>query len=172
MAIPKKPHHHVQLNTQFRVDLWWWKSFAARWNGVAIFPSVTPPSVTVTSDALGHWGCGAWCGHDLFQFEWPEAARHHHISFKELFAVLVACTVWGPGWKGKWVRWRCDNQAAVGAVASRSCRDKSMMQLTRCLFFLEACCQFELMTEYLPGDQSALADDLSRNGLLPSSSRH
>ena len=61
------------------------------------------------------------------------------------------------------MRWRCDNQAAVFAVMARSCRDKSLMHLQRCLFFFEAHYQFELGAEYLPGVVNTLADDLSRN---------
>ena len=41
-----------------------------------------------------------------------------------------------PEWRGLRVLWRCDNQAAVHAVLARSCRDKSLMHLLRCLFFL------------------------------------
>ena len=32
-----------------------------------------------------------------------------------------------------------------------------------CLFFIEACCQFELVARYIPGVHNVLADDLSRN---------
>ena len=59
----------------------------------------------------------------------------------------------------------CDNQAAVCAIAARSCQDAKMMHLLRCLFFLEACCQFELVASHVPGIHNGLADDLSRNRL-------
>jgi hypothetical protein len=78
---------------------------------------------------LGLWGLVR------VQLEWSAPARGYHISFKELFAGLVSCAVWGRSWHGCRVRWRCDNQAAVHAVNRRSCRDRSMMRLVRCLFF-------------------------------------
>ena len=36
-----------------------------------------------------------------------------------------------------------------------------MVHLLRCLFFLEAFCQFELVASYIPGIHNGLADDLS-----------
>ena len=55
-----KPHHHIRLNHRtFRADLQWWETFAVHWNGVAMFPCVSEPTVSVTS---GAWGCGAWSG--------------------------------------------------------------------------------------------------------------
>lgn len=158
-----RSHHHVRLNKQFRADLAWWQTFAAHWNGIAIFPIITEPTIEVTSDASGRWGCGAWSSSSWLQMEWPPGAREHSISFKELFAGLVATAVWGRRWKNCRVRWRCDNQPVVYAVNRRSCRDEQMMKLIRCLFFFEAWFGFEIIAEYLPGRENILADDLSRN---------
>ena len=164
LRIPRQPHHFVRLNKDFRADLQWWLAFVGRWNGVAIIPSTAPPHVEVTSDASGHWGCGAWSQTSWFQFEWP-SGTDHHITFKELCALLIAAVVWGPRWQGRKVQWWCDNQAAVHAVTSRSCRDPSLMHLLRCLFFLEARYQLQLVASHVPGVENALADDLSRNRL-------
>lgn len=158
-------HHHIRLNREFRADLQWWITFAEHWNGAAIFPCLREPSASVTSDASGSWGCGAWSGSKWFQLQWPTSLRDYHISFKELFAGLVAFTIWGKGWYRCRVRWWCDNQAAVHAVNKRSCRDRDMMRLVRCLFFLEARFGFELVAAHLPGRENMLADDLSRNKL-------
>ena len=163
LSIPKKPHHHVRLNAQFWADVGWWSAFAVQWNGVAILPSQIHPSISVTSDASGVWGCGAWSRSHWFQYQWPVGTSHHHIAFKELFAALLAAAVWGPSWRGLRVMWRCDNQAAVHAMTSRSCRDKSLMHLVRCMFYLEAQYHFDLHAVYLPGAVNTLADDLSRN---------
>ena len=134
---------------------------------MAMFPSPAQPAFTVTSDASGSWGCGAWSATSWFQFEWPQSVQSHHISFKELFAGLLACAAWGSRWRGSRVQWLCDNQAAVYAVTGRSCRDQPMMHLIRCLFFLEAWFGFELTATHLPGRENTLADDLSRNRRSP-----
>ena len=165
LRLPRRHHHQLRLNKQFRADLRWWLTFASHWNGRALFPLTRPARFEVTSDASGHWGCGAWFQSSWFQFKWPEESLHHHITFKELMAVLLACAVWGSAWHGSRVSCRCDNQAAVQTIASRSCRDPSLMHLLRCLFFLEAHYQFELVATHLPGVENSLADDLSRNRL-------
>ena len=160
-----KPHHYIRLNREFRVDLQWRQTFACHWNWVATFPCPTEPTFVVTFDASGAWGCGVWSGSSWFQLEWPAAAWAHHISFKELFAGLVAAAIWGRRWRGSRVRWLCDNQAAVYTVSRRSCRDQDMMHLIRCLFFLEAWFGFKVEAVTLPGRENMLADDLSRNHL-------
>ena len=161
-----KGHHHIRLNAGFRADLGWWNAFVERWNGVSILPDRERlGAVVVTSDASGGWGCGAWSESEWFQWQWTEEAREFHISFKELFAENLACATWAESWRGRKVRWQCDNQAAVQAVRNRSCRDPAMMHLLRCLFFIEAWFSFELMATYLPGRENTLADDLSRNRL-------
>ena len=96
---------------------------------------------------------------------WCTFAESWNISFKELFAGLLACAAWGVRWRGLLVQWRCDNQAAVCTVRSRTCRDQGMMHLIRCLFFFEARFGFELLATHLPGRENILADDLSRNRL-------
>ena len=48
-------------------------------------------------------------------------------------------------------------------IASRSCRDTSMMHLLRCLFFLEAHYQFHIVAVHVPGKDNVWSDDLSRD---------
>ena len=51
------------------------------WSGCD--PAMVTPRIEVTSDASGHWGCGAWSQGSWFQYEWLKGSSHHHISFKE-----------------------------------------------------------------------------------------
>ena len=93
-------HHHIRLNRQSQADNQWWRVFAYHWNGIALFPLPFKPGFEVTSNAPGHWGCGAWSGPDWLQFQWPKEAKDCHITFKELVAILLACAVWGDRWAG------------------------------------------------------------------------
>ena len=120
------------------------------------------PACEATSDASGHWRCSAWSQRAWFQFEWPEFARPRHIAFKELFAVILACTTWGKLWRDTRVRCHCDNQAAVCALTSRSCRDPALMHLLRCLLRLGLTSTSWLSILRV---SNTLADDLSRNAL-------
>ncbi len=60
--VAKEPHHRIRLNRAFRSDLQWWVSFLHEWNGLSMMSSVMrrPPTATITSDASGNWGCGAF----------------------------------------------------------------------------------------------------------------
>ena len=115
-------------------------------------------------------GTGA-AGHGHSIAGWPEEALHFHIALKELFALVMACATWGHEWCGSQVKCWCDNEAAVWAIERWSCRDPALMHLLRCLFFLEAHYQFELVAVHISGVSNDLADDLSCN-CLPSKALH
>ena len=69
-----RPHHHIRLNREFRADIRWWETFAVNRNGVSLFPCVSEPVFSATSDVSGAWGCGAWSGSSWFQLRWPAGA--------------------------------------------------------------------------------------------------
>ena len=167
-TVAKELHHHIRLSTAFRSDLQWWALFLEGWNGVSLFESVVPkpPTATLTSDASGSWGCGAFTADgQWFQVRWPEAWGGVHITVKELLPIVVACAVWGHLWKGRTVRCLCDNAAVVAIVRSGTSKHGLVMHLMRCLFFFTAHHQLCLAPEHLPGRLNTAADSLSRDNL-------
>ena len=160
--------HWVRLNRGFRSDLRWWDLFLEDWNGVALCRGLVPrlPEATVTSDASGRWGCGAFSDvGEWFQFRWPVEWAGVHITGKELLPIVVACAVWGSQWQGCTVRCLCDNAAVVAIVKSGSSRDPGVMHLMRCLFFFVAHYQLMLSPAHIPGKLNVAADHLSRGAL-------
>ena len=107
-----RPNHIIHLNREFKADLYWWKNFAASWNGVAFFPPTPADLVEFASDASGSWGCGAWHNTQWWQFRWP-ARVQRDIAYKEMFAVVVSAALWGREWSRKQVRAHCDNEAVT-----------------------------------------------------------
>ena len=162
---PRRPHYFIRLNQQFRAVLYCWKTFAEKWNGVALFPPACEPTREFASDASGTWGCGAWWGDDWWQWEWPQGCERG-IAFKELFAVILSAAVWGRRWRGQHVRAHCDNEAVVHMMASRSSKNPQLMHLLRCIFFIEAGFGFTLSVVHITGVANDLADDLSRDKLV------
>ena len=82
-----------------------------------------------------------------------------------MFPILVAAAVWGPRWAGSTVLCHCDNQAVVAVLKSRSCKDKKLMHLLRCLLFFEAHFQFRLQSSHIAGVGNGAADALLRDKL-------
>ena len=82
------------------------------------------PAGTLTSDASGRWGCGAFAeSGEWFQFCWPPEWEGVHITVKELLPIVVACAVWGHLWPGCTVRCLCDNVAVVAIIKSGTSKD-------------------------------------------------
>ena len=165
LKVAKCRHHHIRLNAEFRSDMMWWKVFASHWNGASLLIHKDSTEVTLTSDASGTWGCGAYSSHKWFQLRWNDKVRGWHIAAKELIPIVIAGIVWGKEWKGCRVLAQCDNAAVVAVVNKRYCQDKHLMRMLRCLFFVEAHFQFKTVATHIPGVDNDLADDLSRDKL-------
>lgn len=165
----KKPHHHLNLSSGARSDLAWWREFIEQWNGVSLMSVAgdQSPEVTLTSDASGTWGCGAYWKEGWFQLEWRNTTcpAHQNIAIKEMIPIVVASAIWGRRWSGKVVCCRCDNSAVVAVLNHRSSRDGDLMHLLRCLTFFEAAFSMRLTAVHIAGADNVLADDLSRDKL-------
>ena len=156
-------HHHIRLNLSARSDIAWWKTFICKWNGLSILP-VSSRSVTVTSDASGSWGCGAFCESEWFQFKWQSQAPDN-IATKEFIPILFAATIWGCKWASTSVTFKCDNAAVVAVLNKCSCKDTELMHLMRCLSFYAAHYCFSFHAVHIAGVDNVAADALSRGDL-------
>ena len=157
----------VRLSREARSDMEWWWQFCGVWNGVGMMRGTKQeiPTEMVTSDASGRWGCGAFYGRHWFMLPWAGTVADYHITIKELIPITIAAVVWGQRWRGKTVQAWCDNQAVVCIVNQGSSRDPEAMHLVRCLAFLKAKCQFELVASHIRGSNNTKADALSRDNL-------
>ena len=157
----------IRLNSDFRADLAWWAEFLPQWNGVSFFPpSRLQNQVSLTSDASGSCGCGAWHRTAWFQIHWDDSAQPLTIAEKELIPIVIGCAAWGENWRGSLVTCFCDNQAVVACLTSRTSKHRGLMHLIRCLAFIEARINFVLKPLYISTRANFLADDLSRNNLV------
>ena len=155
----------VRLNRAFQADLAWWRAFLQEWNGVGFMSACAQPTamVELVSDASGSWGCGAFWGSRWLQVQWDDSAVRLPIAAKELLPIILGAAIWGAWWKGLVVTCRCDNQAVVSTLLSRTSREEHMMHMLRCLFYIEAAFNFQLRCHHIPGVQNTAADALSRN---------
>ena len=155
----------LRLNVAARSDIKWWSIFASQWNGTSMLVrgSKDHPVFTVTSDASGTWGCGAYEAELWFQLQWPTSMDDCHISVKEMIPVVIAAAIWGERWVGQSVRFQSDNSAVVALLNSGSSRDEALMHLMRCLVFITAKFNFTVSASHIRGVHNQLADALSRN---------
>ena len=162
---PPPGGQYLRLNRDARSDLTWWDQFLTRWNGISMMTATSsrPPDATVTSDASGSWGCGAYWGRKWLQWQWEAAIADRSIAVKELLPIILAAAVWGSNWRGWCIECRSDNQAVVAVINSRSSHDDCMMHMLRVLFFVEARFDFVVKATHIPGIHNKLADDISRN---------
>ncbi len=65
---------------------------------------------TDTSSEIGY---GAYWQRHWLQQTWPRSLQHHSIQWKELYAIVMACEVWGHLWSQRRVLYHCDKLTVV-----------------------------------------------------------
>ena len=159
------PSHFIRLNAEAKSDIEWWFQLIRRWNSHAMLPPPLMQTFTLVSNASGSWGCGAFWGRDWFHLPWNNALQDTHISTKELAPIVLAAAIWGRAWQGHTIHVLSDNTAAVAAIYNRTSALEESAHLLRCLAFLTAHHQCELVARHIPGQHNVLADALSRNNV-------
>ena len=85
-----------------------------------------------------------------------------HITFLELFPIVLAIQMWGEQLKNQKVIFHCDNQSVVEIMQKQSTKDASCMRLVRHLVL--SCLQHNILlrARHIPGLNNCIADVLSR----------
>ena len=112
----KQMHHHIQLAIDAQLDLHWWLDFLPHWSGKSLILNshwTLSTTMHLFTDASGNDGWGAyWSGHWL-QAHWSPTQQSMDITWKELYAIVIAIHTWGPHWQWKNILFHCDNKAVV-----------------------------------------------------------
>ena len=162
--IPKQLNHMVRLNRSARADIEWWRMFAKSWNGINFLPFART-QITLTSDASGSWGCGAFYDARWFHLQWSGLLCPQNIAAMELLPILLASAMWGPNWQAHHILCQCDNQAVVAVLNKGSAKDLTLAHILRCISFYAAHYGFSLSAVHVPGEHNRAADALSRNNV-------
>ena len=165
--IGSHPDHFIRLNLPARADILWWYLFAEDWNGISMFWDISKhtANITVTSDASGSWGCGAFWKSKWFHFPWPSSLQGLPITTKELIPIVVATALFGHKWRGFMVEFKVDNMAMVHVLNNTYSKDQHLMHLIRTLVFLACHFEFWFSASHIEGKANIIADTLSRNNL-------
>ena len=157
-------HHHITLNKEAKADLHWWLDFLPSWPGTSLLLQShwsLAPDMQLTTDASDLGYGGYWAGR-WFSQPWPPILRHHTIAWREMYAILIACTTWGSAWRRKRILFHCDNSAVVAIWHTGSCKCPNLMSLVRALYFTAASNNFHIGITHIPGSHNQVADHLSR----------
>ena len=142
----------------FYRDIKMWKMFIDQWNGIGLFLSPlwdTSDTLSLFTDASGSLGYGGIFQNRWFQGHWLPSQQLGQqgisILWQELYAINVACHLWGPHWTSKRIQFHCDNQGVV-----------EVMDLVRGLTLCTLRHNFYFRAVHVLGSNNNIADSLSR----------
>ena len=160
-----KPQHYIRLDKGAKEDIAMWHVFVNDFNGKALILEdiwVTSDVLQMATDASGT-GCAGVLGNTWFSVEWPQSLHQHHISVKELFAIILACELWAYKISDKKIILLCDNIASVEVINHLRAKDTVMMRLVRRLVLCGLRNNIVFRARHVPGISNGVADALSRN---------
>ena len=163
----KQLHHKMKLNSSARGDVTWWLHCVDNWNRKSVFldDAWTPsPDFCLYTDASGV-GIGGVFRNQWYSERLRPAERLRSIAWRELFAVVVACRIWGHLFIGRRMLFYCDNQSVVEIVNSGSSKCQLVMCLVRSLYYLAVRFNFDIKLRHVPGLDNKAADWLSRDAV-------
>ena len=97
--------------------------------------------------------------------QWAGHISQCHITVKELVPIVIAAAIWGSQWQGQTIAVKCDNMAVVSIINKGTSHDPDAMHLARCLAFIKAKYDLELVASHIRGVENTIADALSRNNM-------
>ena len=160
----------VQLDQEFKLDLKWWASNMAGWNGRSILEFTHGGDVAIDASEHGWFnskpGIGGYCfaNNEFFATGVPDHMQDWPICDLELMAVLLAGHVWGPTWSGKQVSGLTDNEATRYFLNTGKSRIPSRLQMGRVFTSMQFRWNFRWHSARISTDQNKMADYLSRAG--------
>lgn len=84
------------------------------------------------------------------------------ILWQELFAINIACHLWGPHWTSKRIKFHCDNLGVAKVINSRKSKVSRIMDLVRDLTLCTLRHNFYFRAVHVPGKNNNIVDSLSR----------
>ena len=159
----KKPWHRTRVTQDMKRDILWWLSFMQVFNGKMVMVD-NRPCAPVCIDACTE-GAGAYFNGECVYTNWftdLPRAKELHINFKEVLALEPAVLKWCTLWQNKKIFVHCDNQAAVAIINKGSCRNPTVMESLRKIFWCSAIYNFRLKAVYYAGKYNQIADAVSR----------
>ena len=167
----RKPHHHVNLKAETKLDLEMWRKFLlspmAYCTSFADFSEVTAEEILMYSDASKNFskGFGAWCQKSWVYGVWNYkfmCDTDPSIEYLELFAVAVAVKLWIHRFKNKKVYLFCDNLSVVHMLNNSLSSCRNCMVLIRFITLEGLIQNVRILAKHVRTNLNGISDALSR----------
>ena len=166
-----KPHHHVKVKSENKLDLQLWKEFLTNQNvfcrPFADFSMGEIDDVLLYSDASGNFrlGFGAWSQWGYLQEAWDWSfctKARPSIEYLELFAVTAGVLVWIKHFKNRKINLFCDNESCCKMINNSSSTCKQYMILLRIITLKSLIYNVRIFAKHVKTADNGVADALSR----------
>ena len=167
-----KPHHHIDLNSEARLDLKVWLQFLQQPGSYSRSFFNFNNRITYTpqffyTDASGNMnlGCGGVCDSEWFALQWKEdfiRKKKPSINYLELYALSIGILSWTHRYGNQPITIFCDNMSVVYMVNNGTSRCKNCMVLLRLITLHCMIHNVEIFVEYINTKFNKYADFLSR----------
>lgn len=183
------PAASVRVTRALQLDLRFWQTYAARWNGQAEILRAPVMAEGFLSTDASDWGMGGfYAGEDWFSYGWHELARAHQrlpphvrkynkrklwpnrrvpalwgIEYREQYAVFYSMLRWVERFRGKTVTEHCDNEVARWTLNNGTAENIYVMRLVRHMYRVMADTHMRVWVVRISSEANILADALSRN---------
>lgn len=160
-------HYTAKLSVPARNDIIWWAKAAEVWNQKSLFYEdewVSNCLVHLYSDASDSGFAAVYRSKWYYGF-FNENQTKKSIAWRELYASIVACLIWGDYLKCKKLVIHSDNSSIVTAVNNGTSKCKDLMLLIRELYYICIEFNFECRYMHVQGIFNTSADALSRGWL-------
>lgn len=159
------PNFSIRLNKQARADIAAWLVFLQSFNGTSMFLSthwLSSDTLNLYSDSAGAFGFAAVLGSHWFAGAWPSPLQRLHITFKELFPIVLSLEIWGHFLSNSKVIFNSDNLAVVHIINKQTSTESYIMPLVRRLVVAALTHNILFKAQHIPGFTNVVADRLSR----------
>ena len=166
-----KPHHHIKITEENRLDLMVWKEFLANpdnyYRPFMDSVSINAQEIDMYSDASGNHrlGFGAYCGSEWTFGRWNTEFCNEvkpSIEYLELFAVLVGILNWIRVFSNRRIILFCDNESVVHMINNSSSNCKNCMVLLRLITSESILRNVRVYAKHVGTKANGKADALSR----------
>ena len=166
-----KPHHHVKVSKEYKLDLEVWNKFLSKpeifYRPFMDSEELNAQDILMYSDASRnfHKGFGAWCQNSWMVGAWNPRFMEHaepSIEYLELFGVCAAVLTWIDRFSNMKIRLFCDNESVVHMLNNSSSKCRNCMVLIRFITLKGLVHNVRIFGKHVRTEKNGIADSLSR----------